>query len=74
MIGAFGSNLLEPMPPILVFNTKSNTRPKASWVADLSEVVGHWGFISPIVVDYQVAVRQKGSMESLYPNLAPCFE
>ncbi len=55
-------------------------RLKASWVVDLSEVVGQWGF------DSQVAVRQKGSMDenlfmktvlfykSLYPNLSPHFK
>ncbi len=88
--GVFGSNPLEAMPPIVIFETKSkkeeNLRVKPSWCKDLPVVEGQWGFDEKCVMDAHIAVRRKGSMDedlfiqtvlfyrSLYPNLAPRFK
>lgn len=86
----FGSSSVEAMPPIMIYETKSKTakkmRVKPSWVQELPEVVGQWGFQTETVVNTQIAVRTKGSMDetlfiktflfykSLFPNLAPRFK
>ncbi len=59
---------------------------KPSWVKDLPEVVGEWGFGKLAKVDSHAAIRKKGSMDetlfiettlfykSLHPNVAPKFK
>ena len=46
--GCYGSTILEPMPPVVIYKTtakdtkKRKVRP--SWVKNLPRVVGKWGF------------------------------
>ncbi len=60
MTGVFGSNPLEPMPPILIYDTKSKTADgmqiKPTCVNHLLEVVGFWGFDRATRIDSQVSV------------------
>ena len=61
-------------------------RIKSTWVNNLPEVVGFWGFGRATRIDLQVCIRKKGSMDetlfietvlfykSLYPNLARKFK
>ncbi len=45
--GVFGSSVLEPMPPILIFKTRSmmeeNMKVKPIWCSNLPTVTGFWG-------------------------------
>ncbi len=56
----FGSNPLEAMPPIVIFETKSkkeeNMHVKPSWCKDLPVVEGQWGFDEKCVMDAHVAM------------------
>ncbi len=67
--GAYGSNPLEPMPPIFIFSSnvkkdEEKMKVKVEWVKGLPEVTGYWGFSSPETVPSFVAVRPKGSTDA----------
>ncbi len=63
MTGVFGSNPLEPMPPTLIYDTKSKTaegmRIKSTWANNLPEVVGFWGFGRATRIDSQVCIKKR---------------
>lgn len=77
------------MLPIYIYKIKSIKEEtmciKPSWVKDLPEVVGEWGFGKLIKVDSHVAICKNGGMDetffnkttsfykSLHPNVAPGF-
>ncbi len=58
--GVFGSNILEAIPLTIIYKTKPKTsksmRVKPSWVQNLPEVVGRWGFGEDTVIDTHIAV------------------
>ena len=86
----YGCNLLEPLPPVIIYKSMSKDKEKMkvrpSWAQDLPVVQGEWGVGTPSTMDTQVSTRPKGSMEEdlfiktclfylrLYPNIAPKFE
>ena len=88
--GCYGSNPLEPMPPVIIYKSNAkdpeNMKIRPSWTKGLPVVTGEWGLGKQTVMDTQVSVRQNGSMEEdlymktcllylkLYPNIAPRFE
>jgi len=88
--GCYGSNPLEPMPPVIIFKSLAkdpeNMKIRPSWSKGLPVVTGEWGLGETTVMDTQVSVRPNGSMEEdlyirtcllylkLYPNIAPRFE
>lgn len=65
--GCYGTNPLEAMPPVYIFETKAKTeenmRIKPQWVEGLPIVKGWWGLGEETVMDSQVSVRPHGSME-----------
>ncbi len=88
--GVFGSSVLEPMPPILIFETKStekeNMKVKPSWCSNLPIVTGFWGFKEKCADDTYIALHKKGDKDehlfiqtvlfykSLFPNVIPKFK
>ncbi len=74
----------------MIYETMSKTvekmKVKPSWANELPDVVDRFGFNNESVIDTQIAIRTKGSMDdnlfietvlfykSLFPNLAPRFK
>ena len=88
--GCYGTNPLEAMPAVYIYDSKvkdkTKLKMKADWVKGLPVATGQWGFGREHTMDAHVCVRKGGGMDeelfistvlcyvSLYPNIHPTFK